>query len=120
MLGKLDLLTISHCFCFAEIVNLRYLNFLIILLIEQLDMSRRTTQLISDSAFIDRKLKFTISAKSNIALKILRERLADLLALQFQGRTLSESQRKWMEIGFLALSRIKLKDEKDDIGLGIR
>lgn len=38
MLGKLDLLTISHCFCFAEIVNLRYLNFLIILLIEQLDI----------------------------------------------------------------------------------
>ena len=81
-------------------------------------MSR--TQLISDSAFIDRKLKFTISAKSNIALKILRERLADLLALQFQGKSLSESQRKWMEIGFLALSRVKIKEEREDIGLGIK
>ena len=67
--------------------------------------------------FIDRRLKFTSSPKTNIALKILRERLANLMSLQFQGKTLTESQVKWMEIGTLALSRAKLKDEKDDIQL---
>lgn len=77
-------------------------------------------QLISDATFIDRKLKYTISAKSNVALKILRERLADILALQFQSKILTESQMVWMNIGLLALSRAKLKDEKDGIVLNIK
>ncbi|KAF9474475.1 P-loop containing nucleoside triphosphate hydrolase protein [Pholiota conissans] len=74
-------------------------------------------KLASNMAFIDRRLKFTSSPKTNIALKILRERLANLMSLQFQGKTLTDSQAKWMEIGILALSHAKLKDEKDDIRL---
>lgn len=46
------------------------------------------TQLISNAAFIDRKIKFQVSPKCNIALKFLRMHLASILALQFRAKVL--------------------------------
>ncbi|KAG5353387.1 hypothetical protein C0989_007532 [Termitomyces sp. Mn162] len=65
-------------------------------------------KLISDSAIIDRKIKFRISPKSNIALKFLRIQLWSLLAHQFRGKPLTESQVLWNEIAMLVLGKVKL------------
>ncbi|KAF5377628.1 hypothetical protein D9615_005290 [Tricholomella constricta] len=74
-------------------------------------------KIISDSAFIDRKIKFRISPKSNIALKFLRTQLGSLLAHQFRGKTLTESQILWNEISLMALGKVKLDAEEQPIVL---
>ncbi|KAF7347727.1 putative helicase C15C4.05 [Mycena venus] len=43
-------------------------------------------KLVSNAAFIDRKVKFQVSPKCNIALKFLRTHLASILAQQFRSR----------------------------------
>ncbi|KAG6911865.1 hypothetical protein DXG01_000112 [Tephrocybe rancida] len=69
-------------------------------------------KLISDSAFIDRKIKYRIPPKSNIALKFLRTQLWSLLAHQFRGKPLTESQILWNEIAMLVLGKVKLEAEE--------
>ncbi|KAG6846023.1 hypothetical protein H0H87_011071 [Tephrocybe sp. NHM501043] len=68
-------------------------------------------KLISDSAFIDRKIKFHIPPKSNIALKFLRSQLSSLLAQQFRAKPLLESQVLWNEIAMLVLGKVKVEAE---------
>ncbi|KAG6820381.1 hypothetical protein H0H93_001352 [Arthromyces matolae] len=68
-------------------------------------------KLISDSAFIDRKVKFTLPPKSSIALKLLRNRLWAILAHQFRGKTLTETQVLWRDIAMLVLGKIKVSIE---------
>jgi len=70
-------------------------------------------KLIANTASIDRKIKFQIPAKSNIALKLLRGQISFLLAQQFRGKPLTESQIQWNEVGLMVLGKIKLKDESD-------
>jgi len=48
-------------------------------------------------------------------LKILREQLSNVLALQYQGKILAEAQEVWKEFGLLALSKAKIKQERDDL-----
>jgi ATP-dependent RNA helicase DHX29 len=69
-------------------------------------------QLISDSAFIDRKIKFRIPPKSNIALKFLRSQLSALLAHQFRGKFLAESQIFWNEVALKVLGKGKMKEDE--------
>ncbi|KAF8973905.1 P-loop containing nucleoside triphosphate hydrolase protein [Flammula alnicola] len=76
-------------------------------------------KLISDTVSIDRKIKFSIPPKTCIAIKVLREQLNSLLALQYQGKTLTDLQGKWMDAGLFALSRTKLGNEKE-ILLGLK
>ncbi|KAF7303326.1 p-loop containing nucleoside triphosphate hydrolase protein [Mycena kentingensis (nom. inval.)] len=61
-------------------------------------------RLVSNSVFIDRKVKFQVSPRCNAALKALRLNLTSILGLQFRNRPLSESQVLWHE---LALSVLK-------------
>ncbi|KZT30522.1 P-loop containing nucleoside triphosphate hydrolase protein [Neolentinus lepideus HHB14362 ss-1] len=68
-------------------------------------------KLISDSVFVDRKLKWRVSPKTNIALKVLRNNLASLLAQQFRGKPLLESQVLWHELGMAVLGKMKIEDE---------
>ncbi|GLB36275.1 putative P-loop containing nucleoside triphosphate hydrolase protein [Lyophyllum shimeji] len=75
-------------------------------------------KLISDSAFIDRKIKFRIPPKSNIALKFLRSQLGSLLAHQFRGKTLSESQLLWNELAMMVLGKIKPDVEQPSVVIG--
>ncbi|KAJ7727845.1 P-loop containing nucleoside triphosphate hydrolase protein [Mycena maculata] len=65
-------------------------------------------KLISNAAFIDRKIKFQVSPKCNIALKFLRTHLTSILAQQFRGRPLHESQVLWNEIASSVLGKEKL------------
>lgn len=71
-------------------------------------------QLISNSAFIDRKIKFRISGKANIALKHLRSQMTNLLACQFRGKPLSESQVLWNELAMMVLGKTKIEHDRDD------
>ena len=70
--------------------------------------------MIADTASIDRKIRFCVPPKANVALKILREQLSNVLAQQYQGKTLTREQEVWKELGLLALSKTKIIQEKDN------
>jgi ATP-dependent RNA helicase DHX29 len=70
--------------------------------------------LIADTASIDRKIRFCVAPKTNVALKILREQLSNVLAQQYQGKALTQSQEAWKDLGLLALSKTKIKQDKDN------
>ncbi|KAJ3571585.1 hypothetical protein NP233_g3653 [Leucocoprinus birnbaumii] len=77
-------------------------------------------KLAADMATIDRnKARFNISPKSNVALKYLRMHMSTILASQFRGRLLDESQTRWKDTGMTVLA--KLKQKEDDAALiGLR
>jgi len=82
--------------------------------------SLRLPQLVADTISVDRKIRLLVSPKTNIALKILRERLSSILAQRFQGKVRSDLQSAWMELAMLALNRTKLESGKDEGAIGIR
>ncbi|KAF8832459.1 hypothetical protein HHX47_DHR1001422 [Lentinula edodes] len=67
-------------------------------------------KLISNAAFIDRKVKFQIAPKTNIALKFLRTQLTSLLSYQFRGKILTESHIFWNELALMVLGKVKIED----------
>ncbi|KAI0318481.1 P-loop containing nucleoside triphosphate hydrolase protein [Amylostereum chailletii] len=69
-------------------------------------------KLIADSLFIDRKIRFHVSPKINLALKYLRGHLASLLATQLRGKPLTETQALWMEIALIVLGKMRLEKEQ--------
>jgi ATP-dependent RNA helicase DHX29 len=72
-------------------------------------------QLSSNSAFLDLKIKFSIAPKTNMALKILRARLASVLATQMRGKPLTPQQQKWSDLALLVLSKIPVElDEEEE------
>ncbi|ETW87318.1 hypothetical protein HETIRDRAFT_413634 [Heterobasidion irregulare TC 32-1] len=71
-------------------------------------------KLISDSAFIDRKIKFRLPPKTNVALKYLRTQLNLLLASQLRGKPLTESQVLWMEVAMAVMGKLKLEKDSDE------
>lgn len=64
----------------------------------------------ADSVFIDRKVRFRLEPKTSVALKFLRNNLGQLLATQFRGRPLTESQAIWEELALRILGHIKPQD----------
>ena len=74
-------------------------------------------KLISDQAVIDRKIKFHIPAKTNVALKLLRENFYDILSAQFKGQTLTETHVHWNELAQMVLGKIKPKEEKEQTSI---
>lgn len=70
--------------------------------------------MIADTASIDRKIRFCIAPKTNVALKILREQFLNVLAQQYQGKALTQVQEAWKELGLLALSKTKFKQDRDN------
>lgn len=71
-------------------------------------------KLIADTASIDRKIRFCVAPKTIAALKILREQLSNVLAQQYQGKALTQEQEAWKELGLLALSKTKIKQDGDN------
>lgn len=78
------------------------------------------SQLTSNSAFVDRKIKFRIPGRVNVALKYLRHNLATILANQVRGMPLSESQLRWNELAMSVLGKTKLiaGEEEGQGGIG--
>ncbi|KAJ6503399.1 P-loop containing nucleoside triphosphate hydrolase protein [Mycena vitilis] len=66
-------------------------------------------KLVSNTTFIDRKVKFQVPPKCNIALKHLRTHVAAILAQQFRTKPLTESQVLWSDIATSVLSKEKLE-----------
>ncbi|KAI8995492.1 P-loop containing nucleoside triphosphate hydrolase protein [Trametes punicea] len=64
-------------------------------------------KLMADTAAIDRKVRFRVQPKASIALKLLRNNLASILATQFRIRPLTEAQLRWDEIAMMILGRVK-------------
>ena len=77
-------------------------------------------QLSSNSAFIDRKIKFKIPGRTTVALKYLRHHLATIIANQIRGKPLSESQLLWNELAMTVLGKVKLTagEEEGQGGIG--
>jgi ATP-dependent RNA helicase DHX29 len=67
---------------------------------------------------IDRKIKFRVSPKTNVALRHLRSQLGSVLALQFKGKPLTESQLLWKELGEMVLGKIRIVDPDEPGGVG--
>ena len=54
-----------------------------------------------------------MSPKANVALKYLRIQLASLLASQFRGKTLMETQVIWSQTALMVLGKEKVVEEDD-------
>lgn len=65
----------------------------------------------SDTAIVDRKIKYCLTPRANVAMKILRTQLSSILAQQFRGKALMESQIQWHGLAMAALGRTKLETE---------
>lgn len=69
---------------------------------------------------IDRKIRYQLTPKANVALKILRQHLTTILALQLRGRPLTESHVLWYDLATAALGKIKLETGDDSAKLMIK
>ncbi|KAG1757436.1 P-loop containing nucleoside triphosphate hydrolase protein [Suillus lakei] len=67
----------------------------------------------SNMLSIDRKIRYQLAPKANVALKILRQHLTTILALQLRGKPLTESQVLWYDLATAALGKIKLETGDD-------
>jgi len=56
---------------------------------------------------IDRKVRFHVSPKTAVAIKILRERLVDTLSSSYSDKPISATQEKWEQLALIALGRLK-------------
>ena len=63
---------------------------------------------------IDRKVKFRVGPRVNIALKHLREHLDSILATQMRGRPLTESQSRWNDLALAILRHIKMEGDEEE------
>lgn len=64
-------------------------------------------KLISDSAIVDRKIRYRLTPKANVTIKILRRQLHNILARRFHGKPLTVFQSRWYELAMAALSGVK-------------
>ena len=69
-------------------------------------------QLIANSLSIDRKIRFRVDPKVNIALKILRNQLAANLSQQLKGKRLEGTQPQWQELAMMVLGKVKFEEEE--------
>jgi ATP-dependent RNA helicase DHX29 len=74
----------------------------------------------SNMLSIDRKIRYQLAPKANVALKILRQHLTAILALQLRGKTLTESQVLWYDLATAALGKMKLETGDDSTKLMIK
>jgi ATP-dependent RNA helicase DHX29 len=74
----------------------------------------------SDVAIVDRKIKYHLTFRANVAMKILRNQLSSILAQKFRGKPMTESQVRWHELGMAALGKVKLHAEADSIGASVK
>ncbi|KAI9445226.1 P-loop containing nucleoside triphosphate hydrolase protein [Lactarius indigo] len=64
-------------------------------------------KLVSDAAFVDRKIRFRIPARTGLALKHLRTQLAAALDERLKNKPTTESQERWMDIVLAVLGKLR-------------
>lgn len=74
----------------------------------------------SNMLSIDRKIRYQLTPKANVALKILRQHLTTILAQQLRGKPLTGSQVLWYDLATAALGKIKLETGDDSTKLMIK
>ncbi|KAG1755151.1 P-loop containing nucleoside triphosphate hydrolase protein [Suillus paluster] len=74
----------------------------------------------SNMLSIDRKIRYQLTPKANVALKVLRQHLTTILAQQLRGKPLMESQVLWYDLAITALGKIKLETGDDNTKLMIK
>ena len=62
--------------------------------------------------YIDRKVKFRLSPKMGVAIKLLRAQISSLLSTQMRTKPLSELQILWNELAMMVLGKMR-PDEPD-------
>ena len=67
----------------------------------------------SNTASIDRKIKFRIEPKSSIALKYLRMQLGQSLATQYRCKPLTETQVNWNDLAMMILGKVDIKESEE-------
>ncbi|KAF8898608.1 P-loop containing nucleoside triphosphate hydrolase protein [Infundibulicybe gibba] len=72
------------------------------------------SKLISDTILLDKKIRFQLPPKTNIAVKLLRNQLGLLLSDQFRGKILAESQITWNQLSLIILGKAKIEDENTE------
>lgn len=64
-------------------------------------------QLSANVVYIDKKIKFRLSPKTGVALKLLRSQISALLSAQMRIKPLSETQLPWNELAIMILGKLK-------------
>jgi ATP-dependent RNA helicase DHX29 len=65
----------------------------------------------SDSAVVDRKIKFQFAPKTAVAIRYLREQLVSIIATRMRNRLLTPEQEKWNELAMMVLRRMKVTED---------
>ncbi|KIR55599.1 DEAH box polypeptide 36 [Cryptococcus gattii Ru294] len=71
----------------------------------------------SSSFILDRKIKYSLSPKASIAVKLIREQLYQVMSLRFKGKKLSDNQQRWFELGLKCLAAGLQDEEATKIGV---
>ncbi|KAG1716543.1 hypothetical protein ID866_595 [Astraeus odoratus] len=71
-------------------------------------------KLASDSVVVDRRIRYRLTPKANVAMKILRRQLSNILTQKFNRKPLTESQNRWYEVAMNALGHPKQVPELED------
>lgn len=77
-------------------------------------------KLISDTVVIDRKIRFQVTPKTNVALKMLRNQLSSLLSHQIRSKALTDSQARWNDLAMSVLGKIKAGKDTEYIPVIIK
>lgn len=74
-------------------------------------------QISSSSFILDRKIKYSLSPKASIAVKLIREQFYQVMSLRFKGKKLSDNQQRWFELGLKCLAAGLQDEEATKIGV---
>lgn len=57
----------------------------------------------ASSLQLDRKVRYRVSPKTAMAIKVLREHFAQTMSARFRGKPLSDQQEIWFDLGLKCL-----------------
>jgi ATP-dependent RNA helicase DHX29 len=70
---------------------------------------------VSDAAtLVDRKIRFRIPPKTNLALKYLRSKLLVVLSERLQKKRSTGSQERWMEMALVILGKLRPEESNSE------
>ncbi|KAI0348676.1 P-loop containing nucleoside triphosphate hydrolase protein [Trametopsis cervina] len=69
-------------------------------------------KLMAHSVTVDRKVRFRVEPKTNVALKYLRNHIGTMLSSHFRGDKLGDLQTDWEDLALLVLGKVKPQTEK--------
>jgi len=74
-------------------------------------------QIFASSLQVDRKIRYHVEPKSALAIKLLREQFASAMSTRLRGKSLSERQEKWFDLGLICLRTGLWEGEEQTVGM---